>query len=39
MNARLNYVLVGLFVLVLTGVLIAGILWLGAGGSGRAYDT
>jgi phospholipid/cholesterol/gamma-HCH transport system substrate-binding protein len=33
-----NYVLMGLFVLVLGFVFIAGILWLGAGGSGRGYD-
>jgi phospholipid/cholesterol/gamma-HCH transport system substrate-binding protein len=38
MNARFNYVLVGLFVLVLGGVMITAILWLAAGGSGRAYD-
>ena len=38
MNARFNYTLVGLFVLALGGLLIAGILWLAGGGSGRAYD-
>jgi phospholipid/cholesterol/gamma-HCH transport system substrate-binding protein len=38
MIARTNYVLVGLFVLVLTTALIAGVLWLSAGGPGRNYD-
>ena len=38
MNTKLNYILVGLFVLGLSGVMIAGVLWLAAGGSGRAYD-
>jgi phospholipid/cholesterol/gamma-HCH transport system substrate-binding protein len=38
MKGKTNYVLVGLFVLLLSFTLIAGILWLGAGGPGRAYD-
>lgn len=38
MTGKTNYVLVGLFVLVLTLTLIAGILWLGSGGAGRTYD-
>lgn len=39
MNSRPHYTLVGLFVLVLGVVLIAGVLWLGAGTPGRGYDT
>lgn len=38
MNTRTNYTLVGLFVLVLSVMLIAGILWFSAGGHGVAYD-
>ena len=38
MTGKTNYVLVGMFVLVLTLTLIAGVLWLGSGGLGRAYD-
>ena len=38
MKGKSNYVLMGLFVLVLSLVFIAGILWLGAGSTGRAYD-
>lgn len=38
MNGKTNYVLVGLFVLLLTTAFIAGILWLGAGAPGRSYD-
>lgn len=38
MTGKTNYVLVGLFVLVLTLTLIAGVLWLGSGGAGRTYD-
>lgn len=38
MNTRTNNVLVGLFVLVLLGALIAGVLWLSAGGPPRDYD-
>ena len=38
MSARTSYALVGLFVLVLTGALIAGVLWFSAGGPGRSYD-
>ena len=38
MTGKTNYVLVGLFVLVLTLTLIAGVLWLGSGGPGRVYD-
>lgn len=38
MNTRSNNVLVGIFVLLLLGVFIAGVLWLGAGGPPRDYD-
>lgn len=38
MNTRTNNVLVGLFVLFLLGALIAGVLWLSAGGPPRDYD-
>ncbi|MGB5670057.1 MAG: MlaD family protein [Sedimenticolaceae bacterium] len=38
MKGKTNYVLAGLFVLLLTLTLIAGVLWLGAGGPGRVYD-
>lgn len=38
MNSRVSDVLAGLFVLVLGGALIAGVLWFAAGGPGRAYD-
>ena len=38
MKGKTNYALVGLFVLLLTLTLIGGVLWLGAGGPGRAYD-
>jgi len=38
MTGKTNYVLVGLFVLVLTLTLIAGVLWLGSGGPGHLYD-
>jgi len=38
MTGKSNYVMVGLFVLVLGITLIAGVLWLGAGGPGRVYD-
>jgi len=38
MTGKTNYVLVGLFILVLTITLIGGVLWLGSGGVGRAYD-
>jgi len=38
MTGKPNYVLVGLFILVLTLTLIAGVLWLGSGGAGRTYD-
>ncbi len=38
MTGKTNYVLVGLFVLLLTLALISGILWLGSGGAGRSYD-
>ncbi len=38
MKGKSNYVLMGLFVLVLSLVFIAGVLWLGAGRTGRAYD-
>lgn len=38
MKTRINYIMVGLFVLTLTTALIAGILWLASGGAGRAYD-
>lgn len=38
MNTRTNNVLVGLFVLFLLGTLIAGVLWLSAGGPPRDYD-
>ncbi len=38
MNTRTNNVLVGLFVLLLLGALIAGVLWLSAGGPPRDYD-
>lgn len=38
MKGKTNYALVGLFVLLLSLTLIAGILWLGAGGPGRVYD-
>lgn len=34
----IQYTLVGLFVIGLGGALIAGVLWLGAGGPGRAYQ-
>ncbi len=37
MKGKTNYALMGLFVLVLTFVFIAVILWLSAGGSGRSY--
>jgi phospholipid/cholesterol/gamma-HCH transport system substrate-binding protein len=33
MNGKVNYIAVGLFVILLTVALIAGVLWLGAGGS------
>lgn len=38
MNTKFSFVLVGLFVLLLGGVMVAGVLWLAGGGSGRAYD-
>lgn len=38
MNTRTNNVLVGIFVLVLMGLFIAGVLWLSAGGPPRDYD-
>ncbi len=38
MTGKTNYVLVGMFVLLLGLTLIAGILWLGSGGPGRVYD-
>jgi len=38
MTGKPNYVLVGLFILLLTLTLIAGVLWLGSGGAGRTYD-
>ncbi len=38
MTTRANDVLVGIFVLVLTGVLIVGVLWFSAGRIGQAYD-
>ena len=38
MNGKTQYVLVGLFVLLLGTAFIAGILWLAAGAPGRAYD-
>jgi len=38
MTGKTNYVLIGLFVLGLTLALIGGVLWLGSGGVGRAYD-
>jgi len=37
--SRTHYVLVGLFVLVLGTAFVAGILWISAGGSVRAWDT
>ena len=37
MNGKTNYVLIGLFVLLLTLTFIGGILWLSAGGTGRVY--
>lgn len=40
MEARVNYAIVGAFVLVLGAALIGGILWLSSGGAARtAYDT
>ena len=40
METKVNYAVVGLFVLLLAAALIAGVLWLGAGASyGKAYDT
>ncbi len=38
MTGKTNYVLVRLFVLVLSVTFVAGVLWLAAGGSGRIYD-
>lgn len=38
MNTRSNNVLVGIFVLLMLGVFIAGVLWLSAGGPPRDYD-
>ena len=38
MNAKTRYVFVGLFVLALSLTFIGGVLWLGSGGSGGAYD-
>jgi phospholipid/cholesterol/gamma-HCH transport system substrate-binding protein len=38
MNPKVNYVLVGLFVLLLGAALIGGVLWIGAGGPGKHYD-
>jgi phospholipid/cholesterol/gamma-HCH transport system substrate-binding protein len=38
MTGKTNYVLVGLFVLVLTLTLIGGVLWLGSGAPGQVYD-
>ena len=38
MKNKANYILVGLFVLALGIAFIAGVLWLGAGGPGRAYQ-
>lgn len=38
MTGKTNYVLVGLFVLVLSFTFVAGVLWLGARGPGRVYD-
>ena len=37
-TTRPAYLLAGVFVLVLTGALIAGVLWLSAGGPGQVYD-
>jgi phospholipid/cholesterol/gamma-HCH transport system substrate-binding protein len=37
MKNKVNYILVGVFVLALGTALIAGVLWLGAGGPGHAY--
>lgn len=37
MKGKTNYVLMGLFVLILTVTFIAGVLWLSGGGAGRAY--
>lgn len=39
MNNKTQYMMVGLFVLALGTALIAGVLWLGAGGPGRAYQS
>ena len=39
MISKTNYILVGLFVLVLGTAFIAGILWISAGGSMQAWDT
>lgn len=40
METKVNYTLVGLFVLLLTGALVAGVLWLSSGGNYRkVYDT
>ncbi len=38
MNAKTRYIFVGLFVLLLSLTFIGGVLWLGSGGAGRAYD-
>ena len=38
MTGKTNYVLMGLFVLLLTSTFIAVVLWLSAGGTGRSYD-
>jgi len=38
MNAKVNYILVGLFVLVLGAAFIGVLLWLSAGGPGKHYD-
>jgi len=38
MNAKTRYIFVGLFVLLFSLTFIGGVLWLGSGGTGRAYD-
>ncbi len=38
MNAKTRYIFVGLFVLSLSLTFIGGVLWLGSGGTGAAYD-
>ncbi|MGH8274143.1 MAG: MlaD family protein [Gammaproteobacteria bacterium] len=39
MEHRISYAVIGAFVIILGGVLAAGLIWLAAGGSGASYNT